>query len=149
MPNFPVRKRLHHDIPLWVESGSLYFVTINCKAKGPNSLCIDERSKRLFKTVEHYNNIHNWHCILFLLMPDHLHALVSFPSEQSMVSVLKSWKRYTAKKLGIAWQSGFFDHRIRNDECWEEKAHYIRSNPVRKSLVSMDREWPFVWPQND
>lgn len=84
-----------------------------------------------------------------MLMPDHLHALLSFPSDQTMVSVIRSWKRYTAKQLDIIWQSGFFDHRIRNDENSEEKAHYIRMNPVRKGLVNDASDWPYVWPEND
>jgi len=144
MSQFPARKRLNHDVPSWVESGSLYFITLNCKERGTHSLCRNNLPAKLFETVEYYQNNRKWHCALFLLMPDHLHALLSFPSDLSMTSVIRSWKRYTAKSFGIQWQSGFFDHCVRDDESWEEKAHYIRMNPVRKGLVEEATDWPYV-----
>lgn len=75
-------------------------------------------------------------------MPDHLHALISFPSGESMRAC---WKRFTSKKTGIIWQRDFFDHRIRNDESWQAKADYIRQNPVRKKLVARSEDWPWVF----
>lgn len=47
-------------------------------------------------------------------MPDHIHALVAFPSDKSMSTVVGSWKRYTTRFLHVKWQVNFFDHRIRN-----------------------------------
>ena len=79
-------------------------------------------------------------------MPDHLHALLAFPAEHRMEKILRDWKRFTAKQAHIDWQDGFFDHRLRNDESFEEKAHYIRMNPVRAGLASSFTDWPFVWP---
>jgi len=32
-----------------------------------------------------------WHITLFLLMPDHLHALLSFASDQSMSKIVGQW----------------------------------------------------------
>ena len=68
-------------------------------------------------------------------MPDHLHALLSFPHDLRMKSVISKWKEYTAKHVGIHWQRDFFDHRLRSDESFDEKAHYICTNPVRENLV--------------
>jgi len=67
-----------------------------------------------------------------------------------MKSTVAQWKEYTAKKLGIQWQRDFFDHRLRWEESYTEKAHYIRQNPVRKDLVKEPAQWPFVWePSRD
>lgn len=77
-------------------------------------------------------------------MPDHLHALVSFPREEEMAGVVRDWKRWTAKKAGIAWQDGFFDHRLRAEESFDEKAHYIRMNPRRAGLNDAD-SWKYIW----
>ncbi len=58
---------------------------------------------------------------------------------------IASWKRYIATKLGIDWQRDFFDHRIRDNENLDEKAHYIRMNPVRESLCKRPEDWKYVW----
>ena len=77
-------------------------------------------------------------------MPDHLHSLISLPRDEDLSKIISAWKRFTARDAGIHWQSGFFDHRIRSDESLEEKAHYIRTNPVREGLVAKPEDWPYV-----
>jgi len=87
----------------------------------------------------------DWHVTLLVLMPDHLHMLVSFPNDLDMRKVITDWKSLLARKGGIAWQRDFFDHRIRDSENWEEKADYIRQNPVRRGLVARFEDWKFAW----
>ena len=77
-------------------------------------------------------------------MPDHIHALLSFPQSERMVKVVADWKRFVARQTGIEWQKGFFDHRLRHDESFEEKAQYIRMNPVRAGMARRSEEWPHV-----
>ena len=81
-------------------------------------------------------------------MPDHLHALVSFPRDSSPTKVMAGWKEIVAKKTSVTWQRDFFDHRLRSDESHEEKAAYIRQNLVRKGLVAHAEDWEFVWEPN-
>jgi REP element-mobilizing transposase RayT len=78
-------------------------------------------------------------------MPDHLHALVSFPQEECMGILIARFKEITAKRTGITWQRDFFDHRLRTEESFEEKAHYIRQNPVRAGLTADSEAWPWKW----
>ncbi len=79
-------------------------------------------------------------------MPDHLHALLSFPpSSCRFQTIISNWKRWTATDLGIVWQRDFFEHRLRADESRKEKADYILANPVRAGLVQEAKEWPYVW----
>src|SRR5947199_10730074 len=69
-------------------------------------------------------------------MPDHLHALLSFPpSGKPLRLIISKWKEWTAKELGIVWQRDFFEHRLRHDESRREKADYILHNPVRNKLL--------------
>ena len=58
--------------------------------------------------------------------------------------MVEAWKRYAATKLGIVWQRGFFEHRLRSNESVEEEAEYFRQNPVRAGLVESAAEWPFL-----
>ena len=50
--------------------------------------------------------------------------------------------------MGIEWQRDFFEHRLRSDESWREKADYILANPVRKGLVAQVSQWPHVFLPN-
>jgi putative transposase len=76
-------------------------------------------------------------------MPDHLHMLASFGPDLGMKRVIANWKRYTANHAGIHWQRDFFDHRLRNDESFDEKAAYILENPVRAGLAHRVEDWPY------
>ena len=136
-----------HEIPLWVDpSKETYFITINCAERGPNQLARAETAEPLVDTVRHRQEKFLWWPHLFLLMPDHLHALLSFPpSGKPIRLVISKWKEWTAKQLDIDWQEDFFEHRLRREESRREKAVYILANPVRAGLVSRPEDWPFVY----
>jgi REP element-mobilizing transposase RayT len=143
----PQRKALPHEIPSWIDPRKeIYFITVNCEERFRNQLALARIAEPLFETVRHRQEKFLWWPHLFLLMPDHLHALFSFPpSEKRVQLVISKWKEWTNKSLGIVWQRDFFEHRLRQDESRREKADYILQNPVRKKLVSCPEEWPFVY----
>jgi len=82
-------------------------------------------------------------------MPDHLHALLSFPAEAGMSKTISAWKGYHARQTGVAWQANYFDHRIRSAAEFELKAAYIRNNPVVKGLCPEAADWPWVFQSPD
>jgi len=133
----PRCKRLPHEVPSWVDpSKEMYFITISCRERGRNQLAQVEIAEPLCDTVRHRQEKCVWWPYVFLLMPDHLHALISFPRDVSIPSTIANWKEIVAKRASVRWQRDFFDHRLRSEESYEEKANYIRMNPVRKKLVS-------------
>lgn len=142
---FVPRKHLPHDVPAWVEASPLFFITIHCATRDQPQLTTPTTGSLLLESVQHYHSTQRWFAGLFLLMPDHAHALLSFPSDESMRSVIADWKRYTARHAGIKWQRDFFDHRIRPGENEQLKADYIRANPVRRQLVSRIEDWPWIF----
>jgi REP-associated tyrosine transposase len=82
----------------------------------------------------------------FMLMPDHIHAVLSFERDQSMSRVIGDWKRYQTVQHRIDWQEGYFDHRLRDDERGEQfaaKINYIRNNPVAAGLCARAEDWPW------
>ena len=143
----PERKSLPHDVPLWVDPHrEIYFITINCKVRTANQLATEKIAAELFETVRHRQNQRLWWPHIFLLMPDHLHALISFPpAGKTIQSIVSKWKEWTAKTSGIHWQRDFFEHRLRHDESRAVKANYILENPVRKKLVSRPEDWPYIY----
>jgi len=136
--------RLAHNTPAWVGSGPTYHIRISLRRDAPLSLTAGPIASILLKSAELYHLQRRWNCRIFLLMPDHLHALLAFPHDKSLGEVIRKWKAYHAKHLGIQWQGNFFDHRIRNRGELDEKAAYIRLNPVRKNLCSHEEAWPWV-----
>jgi REP element-mobilizing transposase RayT len=144
------RKTLPHQIPSWVDPhNQIYFITINCEERFRNQLALPPVSQALLETVRHREEQFLWWPHLFLLMPDHLHALLSFPpSSKSVQKIVSKWKEWTAKELGIAWQRDFFEHRLRQEESRRQKADYILQNPVRQNLVVRPEDWPFVYFAN-
>ena len=79
-----------------------------------------------------------------LLMPDHLHALISVGIEPPLSIVIGNFKRATTKFAAVRWQRNFFDHRIRDSGDPVGKEDYILQNPVRAGLVSSADQWPYV-----
>ncbi len=141
----PQRKRLFHTPPSWLNSDEMFFITICCAKRGVNQLAQDKIFPVMIGALEHYIRSAKLWVHLFLVMPDHLHTLMTFPPEEQMGKVLRDWKRFIAKEAGVVWQDGFFDHRLRREESLEEKAHYIRMNPVRAGLVAEPKDWKYVW----
>ena len=141
----PHRTKLAHIPPSWVKGIPVFFITICLADRGKNQLCHPPVAEAVFKAAAFYQDRQRWYVHLLLLMPDHLHALISFPQDQTMETVIRAWKHYLAKEQGILWQRDFFDHRIRQNESHEEKETYIRNNPVRAGLAKIPADWPYIW----
>lgn len=139
-------RRLHHAIPPWIASDAIFHVRIRVDRvwSGSHSLTKSPIARALLDTVTHYHRQGSWYCHLFLLMPDHTHALLSFPPDAPMSCVIGAWKSWHARRNAVAWQDNYFDHRIRNDREFQLKSAYIRENPVAKGLCEHAADWPWI-----
>jgi putative transposase len=140
--------KLHHEVPDWVQSGSLFHVRIALDREGEQRALTDTSlASTLLESARSYQSAKRWHITLFLLMPDHLHALLSLAHDESMSKVIGDWKHFHSRKQNIVWQEGYFDHRLRDDERGEQlalKMNYIRLNPVVAGLCSRAEDWPWA-----
>jgi len=141
-------RRLHHEVPSWVEDGALFHIRIALeRGRKQKPLTDPSLAQSILNSANLYQQKERWHITLFLLMPDHLHALLSFPRDESMSSVIGDWKRFHARNNGVEWQEGYFDHRLRDDERGEQlemKVKYIRENPVAAGLCECEENWPWI-----
>ena len=71
-----------------------------------------------------------------VVMPNHVHAIVSPVPGVALSDILHSWKSYSAKRInqmtgrsGRLWQHESFDHIVRNPKQLERISAYIRDNP--------------------
>lgn len=144
--------KLHHGVPSWVPTGSRFHIRIRLLPKSNILLTVPDIAAFLIASVAFNHSTGAWYAWLVVIMPDHLHAILSFPPAKSMSRIIGDWKKYQVKMLGIAWQENYFDHRLRNDDEYVEKAHYIRMNPVRAGLCLQPSDWPWVvepWKNGD
>jgi len=146
----PTRRILPHEPPRSVDPArEIWFITVCCQRRDAAQLTLPAISQALLESVGWRVQQHHWYARLFLFMPDHCHALLSFPAERVWTRTIRDWKHWTSVRLGIHWQREFFDHRLRSDESFGEKAEYIAQNPVRAGLVTRAEDWPHVWRSQD
>ena len=137
-------RRLHHHTPSWISSGAVFHIRGRVTSVNPHLLTEPRVARALLESAKYYHETGAWFCHLLLLMPDHWHALLSFPPDAKMIVVIGRWKAWQKRTQGILWQDNFFDHRIRYDREFQLKADYIRQNPVVKGLCMKPEEWPWA-----
>jgi REP element-mobilizing transposase RayT len=141
-------ERLHHKVPQWVEPGALFHIRVAVdREKAQKPLTDPLLAQAMLDSAKLYETKMRWHITIFLLMPDHLHALVSFGRDTSMSEVIKGWKRFHTRANHVMWQEGYFDHRLRADERGTQlsaKLNYIRQNPVAAGLCARAEDWPWI-----
>ncbi len=72
----------------------------------------------------------------WVVMPNHVHVIVTPLGDHQLSDILHSWKSFTAKEInkrlgrkGAFWQKESFDHIIRSPESLERIGAYIAANP--------------------
>lgn len=77
----------------------------------------------------------------FVVMPNHVHLLCTFPDKTSMLDQCESWKHYTATRInrrlgttGRFWQQDAFDHLVRHEAQFRRIQRYIAENPSKARL---------------
>ena len=88
--------------------------------------------------------LHAW-----VVMPNHIHAVLRPRPDWTLSEILKSWKGFTAreanrllKRTGTTfWQVECYDHLIRDDEDLHRCCHYTTMNPVNARLCKQPADW--------
>ncbi len=77
-----------------------------------------------------------------VIMPNHVHVLVSPLEGKSLSSAIAGWKRFSATRIhkasgdtGSLWQKDYYDRLIRDWDHFLNVARYIRRNPVKSGLA--------------
>ena len=86
----------------------------------------------------------------WVIMPNHVHALIEQMTGFPLDRVIHSWKSYTAKAInklraasGPVWAPDYYDRYVRNDDHYRNAVFYIENNPVKAKLVARAEEWEF------
>lgn len=77
----------------------------------------------------------------FVIMPNHVHALVTPDDGENPETILKSIKGYSARQInetlgrtGQLWQRDTYDHLVRDSEQLRRFQRYIANNPHKSPL---------------
>jgi putative transposase len=101
----------------------------------------------LIETLLHYRTDGKYLLHDFVIMPDHLHVVLT-PVEitvERAVQFIKGGFSHSARQQGFGsleiWQKGFTDHRIRDGNDYEVHVAYVRMNPVRAGLCAAPEQY--------
>jgi putative transposase len=131
-------KRYHH-------TGQSHFVTF-CYYRYP--LFTNDTSRQVFEiALERVRRSFRMRIYGYVVMPEHIHLLVSEPERDTLADALKSLKQGVSRRLiGDAdhfWQKRYYDFNVRNHEQFLKRLHYIHWNPVRAGLCERPEDWPW------
>jgi REP element-mobilizing transposase RayT len=80
-----------------------------------------------------------------VIMPDHVHMLFQLGEPLSLGKAMARLKAKTTpalRNLGLNWQAGYFERRLREADSVTSVIYYLLMNPVRAGLVSRGEDWP-------
>ena len=98
----------------------------------------------------HFNGdryrLHGW-----VIMPNHVHVLVTPLGDHSLSGVVHSWKSYTATQAnkllgrrGPFWHADYFDRFMRDEGHFVTTLEYIHGNPVKAGLCADPSAWEWT-----
>jgi len=98
-------------------------------------------------------------CCGFVIMPDHVHAIVWFPAPDCLSGFMQVWKSRSSRQLkkfiraqipeymkSISpndpfWQPKYYPFNLYTQKKANEKLDYMHLNPVRAGLVRQACDW--------
>ena len=109
---------------------------------------VEARARLLIEVLLDYRGQGKFLLHEFVVMPDHVHVLLTPAPEISLeraVQLIKGGYSYRLRKMEKiqVWQESFTNHRIRDSEDYRRHRDYILMNPVRAKLVRDVREYPY------
>jgi REP-associated tyrosine transposase len=148
---FPMELLYRRRLPHWRNDEVIYLVTWRL-AKGQPELDSAERNL-VAQALKHFDG-QRYRLAAYVVMNDHVHALVMPLGTHRLKGILHSWKSFTAhqmrrdpRRAGHVWQDEYFDRIIRDDKEFLQKLRYIVNNPSKRWP---DLEaYPWVWPTEE
>jgi putative transposase len=139
----------------------LHFITCSCYRRLP--LLFSERSRdRFLSLLEETRQRYRFVVVGYVVMPEHIHLLMTEPEVGTPSTVMQVLKQRTAHALlpkkkracraqgrrfenGAAgrafWQARFYDFNVWTTKKRAEKLRYIHRNPVQRGLVEAPEQW--------
>jgi putative transposase len=130
------------------ESGQSHFVTFSCYRRQPYFETVEERD--LFvRCLEDMRRRFELCVYGYVVMPGHVHLLLSEPPRTKLADAIHCLKLSFAKRLrsrhaeksGTFWQKRYYDRNVRDYREFTVKLRYLHRNPVKCGLVLNPEDW--------
>jgi putative transposase len=137
-----------------------FFVTFSCYRR--RRILDNDRAKGVvvhFLTAQIKNQ--EGMCIGFVIMPDHVHALVKFHETGRLSTFMNQWKRRSSMQLKDLfktvikpygekmdlekpmWQAKYYCFNVFTQKKIRQKLTYMHNNPVKAGLAERPENWRF------
>ena len=82
----------------------------------------------------------------YVVMPEHVHMLVSEPEVATLARALQSLKQSVSRTLALRadepfWQDRYYDFNVYSEKKRVEKLRYMHRNPVKRGLCANPEDW--------
>jgi putative transposase len=110
---------------------------------------VESYARPFLKTLYHYRRQGRFQLHAFVVMPDHVHLLITPATDVTLERAMQLIKGGYSHAVGKAisrreiWQKGFTDHRIRDAEDFAGHRVYIHQNPVMARLAATPAEYRY------
>jgi len=110
----------------------------------------EETARIIISKMLEYRDRGNYLLHDFVIMPNHLHVILTPSSRTSLekaVQLIKGGSSFTIHKVrcekGEIWQDGFHESQITSGLDYQRKREYVWFNPVAAKLVERPELWPY------
>jgi putative transposase len=127
------------------ESRQLHFLTFSCFHRRPNFATPTSRTT-FESSLERVRQDYGLWVYGYVVMPEHVHLLVSEPERDTLARAMQSLKQSVARRLALRaadpfWQARYYDFNVWGEMKFVEKLRYIHRNPVKRGLVAQPEDW--------
>ena len=125
------------------EARCQHFLTFSCYQREPR-LNTPEARSFFEQTLERVRRWYGFYVTGYVVMPEHVHLLMSEPERGRLSTALQMLKQIVAHELSPGqqfWQPRYFDFNVWSERKRVEKLRYLHRNPVKRGLVPLPEDW--------
>jgi putative transposase len=126
------------------QSGNFHFVTFSCYNRQPYLRSIAGRE--IFeRSLETMRLRYDFVIAGYVVMPEHVHLLVSEPKVVLLSKAMQALKLSVAvqSKQRPFWHARYDDFNVYTERKRSEKIQYMHRNPVKRGLFGDPSQWPW------
>ena len=123
----------------------LHFITFSCYHRASRLSSAYARDQ-VVHALERVRRWYGFYLIGYVVMPEHIHLLISEPERSTLALALQMLKQTVSRKLRDGsiepfWQARYYDFNVFTERKRVEKLRYIHRNPVKRGLVESAEQW--------
>jgi putative transposase len=121
-------------------TGEFHFLTFSCYRR---LAYLGAAARDLFEDALERMRRHRFVVAGYVVMPEHVHLLVSEPRDGLLSRVVQALKLSVAvrRRERPFWQARYYDFNVHTHDKHVEKLRYMHRNPVVRGLVARPEDW--------